>query len=205
MQNLAIFGAFHPEVTDDGSKKTGTLVLLGPEEPGFWGGFSSSPEFLDKAPNPLDRWSRRIISGIAHSVGGDAIFPFGNPPYAPFIQWAKRSGRAWASPVGLLVHDRAGLFVSYRGAIALESRLSLPEPGTSPCSFCVLKPCLTACPAAALTGDGYDLGSCHNYLESQAGQNCMQSGCAVRSACPVSLTYERKPVQSEFHMKAFHS
>lgn len=203
-KNLAVFGAFHPEQRDNAPPETGTLILLGPDEPGFWDGFSASPEFLDKNPNPLDRWSRRVINRLAQQIGGTALFPFGGPPYAPFIQWAERSGRSWQSPVGLLVHEWAGLFVSYRGALALKNRLPLPEPVTSPCVTCADKPCLTACPVSALTNGGYDLGSCHSYLETSAGKNCIQGGCAVRRACPVSQTYGRQPVQSEFHMKAFH-
>jgi epoxyqueuosine reductase len=53
---------------------------------------------------------------MACDLGAKALFPFGGPPWHPFIAWAKRSGRAWESPVGFLVHDQAGLMVSYRAA-----------------------------------------------------------------------------------------
>ena len=57
-------------------------------------------------------------AGAARSAA-TALFPFGGPPWLPFPAWARRTGRAWDSPVGLLVQRRPGLFVSYRGALAL--------------------------------------------------------------------------------------
>ena len=203
-QNLDVLGAFHPSDDDGVPANTGTLALLGPAEPGFWAGFSKSAERLDQSPDPLDRWSARVIGCLAGELGGTAIFPFSGPPFMPFISWAKRSGRAWTSPVGLLVHETAGLFVSYRGAIAFTQHLPLPPHPQSPCSECLTKPCLAACPAGALTGQGYDFDACHSYLDTTSGKTCMQRGCAVRRSCPISERSGRLPAQSEFHMRAFH-
>jgi epoxyqueuosine reductase len=197
---LAIFGGFHP---DPGEGLGATLLMLGPAEPGFWPHVTAEPEFADGAPDPLDRWSARILGALASRFGGTAHFPFGGPPYRPFYAWALRTGRAWPSPVTLLVHDTAGLFVSYRGALALPDRLDLPDPPPQPCGACA-KPCLTACPAAALTGDGYDLAACHAFLDTGPGAVCMSQGCQVRCACPVSQSYARLPAQSAYHMRLFH-
>ncbi|MEM9319845.1 MAG: ferredoxin [Pseudomonadota bacterium] len=196
-------GAFHPKPDDGAPPGTGTLILLGPAEPGFWDRFTASPEFSDGAADPLDRWSTRIISAIAAEFGAQALFPFGGPPYQPFIAWAKRSGRAWQSPVTLLVHDTAGLMVSYRGALALRERLSLPLGPNRPCDTCSA-PCLTACPAGALGGAGYDLDTCHRFLDTRHGSECLGKGCAVRRSCPISQSYGREPVQSAYHMGIFH-
>lgn len=202
---LDVFGAFHPGAQDAAPKGTGTVVLLGPDEPGFWDQFRGSPEYNDAQPDPLDRWSRRVIAAIANAVGAQALFPFGGPPYRPFIAWAQRSGQAWQSPAGLLVHDSAGLMVSYRGALALPDRLELPAPGPCPCDTCADRPCLRTCPVNALSAaKGYDVAACHGFLDSAAGNECLTSGCQARRACPVSTQFGRLPAQSAFHMKAFH-
>ncbi|WP_137701630.1 ferredoxin [Marimonas lutisalis] len=192
---LAILGALHE--ADD------TIVLLGPDEPGFWAHFTAQPEYRDGAPDPLDRWSKRVICALASAWGGAAIFPSDGPPYPPFQDWALRSGQAWTSPVGMLVHARAGLMVSYRGAVRLPGRRDLPAPADTPCITCTGRPCLAACPASALTGSGYDVPACRAYLDTEAGQDCMARGCAVRRACPVSQSYGRLDAQSAFHMRAF--
>ncbi len=202
--HLEIFGAFHPVPADGAPDGTGTLVLLGPREPGFWAHVSSSPEIIDGAPDPLDRWSARVIGGLARELGAQALYPFGGPPYQPFIAWALRSGRAWQSPAGLMVHDRAGLMVSYRGALALPQRMSLPVLAENPCETCADKPCLTACPVSALSAGAYDLAACHGHLDTPAGRDCLDRGCAARRVCPVSRTYGRMEAQSAFHMRAFH-
>ncbi len=203
-QALFVSGAFHPGPDDGLPDGIRTLVLLSPDEPGFWAHLTAMPEWQDGAPDPLDRWSARVMGEIAARTGGSAFLPFGGPPYHPFIAWAKRSGAAFASPVSLLVHDRMGLFASYRGAIGLAERLDLPPPPANPCDSCADKPCLSACPAAALTGAGYDLAACHDYLDTQPGKLCLSGGCQVRSACPVSRKYGRLPEQSAYHMRLFH-
>ena len=201
---LDILGGLHPAQADKAPEGTETILLLGPHEPGFWQTVNAAPEFLDQRPEPLDRWSARTITKLAQHVGGQALFPFGGSPYQPFIAWALRSGRAWTSPVGLLVHDSAGLFVSYRGALALPYRVALPPSGPRPCDGCKDQPCRTACPAGAMTDAGYDLDRCHAYLGTRPGQDCRTLGCGVRLSCPVSATYGRLAEQSAFHMKAFH-
>lgn len=201
---LCLFGVVDctgdPATPDDAK----SLILLGPGEPGFWGHVTTQPEFRDGAPDPLDRWSTRVVTALADTLGGQAIFPFGGPPYAPFQRWAIKSGRAWSSPVGLLVHDVAGLWVSYRGAIALPYAIETPHASAKPCDSCAHKPCLTACPVGALSDTGYDLPKCHGYLDSADGTSCLSQGCQVRSTCPAGANYGRVAAQSAFHMRHFH-
>ena len=97
----------------------GTILLLGPHEPGFWPAICDSPEWRDGAADPVDRWSRRVITGLADRLGAQTHFPFGTHP-APFLTWALASNRAWTSPVGMLVQAEAGLMVSYRGALEFD-------------------------------------------------------------------------------------
>jgi len=199
--HLAVLGGFHPDLTDGTPDWCGTLLLIGPDEPGFWPHFTASAEYGDDAPNPMDRWSVRVLNDIAAEFGGSALFPFGGPPWHPFIGWALKTGRAWISPVELLVHDTAGLFVSYRGALALPARLSLPPAPARPCDSCADQPCRVACPVGALSPAGYDVPACRTFIASPAGAACIALGCAVRRACPVGQ--HRLPEQSAFHMKAF--
>lgn len=204
-RQLDIFGGLVPEPEDGAPEHCRTLLLLGPAEPGFWPVFTASAEYRDGAPNALDRWSVRTVRDLANEIGGEALFPFGGPPYLPFIKWAIRSGRAWQSPAGMLVHDGCGLMISYRGALALDERIDLPESGPCPCDSCSGRPCLSACPVDALNADtGFNDSACHGFLDTLEGESCMTRGCAARRACPVSRNYGRLEKQSAFHMRAFH-
>lgn len=194
-KHLEIYGGLHPETG-------GTLLLLGPGN-GFWEHVRTAPEFTEGA-DPLDRWSRRVIGALARELGAQALFPFDGPPWLPFQSWATDSGRCWESPVRLLVHDRAGLWASFRGALAFETVVPLPEtPAAPPCAGCHA-PCLTACPVGALGPEGYDTDACHRYLDTAAGADCLTRGCKVRRACPVSAAFPRVEAQSAFHMSHFH-
>lgn len=196
---LIVMGTFFSR--DDDS----SVVLLG-AGPGFWDMLENAPEMENPKADPVDRWSERVINAMAADFGAQAAYPFGGPPYTPFIRWAELSGRAWPSPTGMLVHDTVGLMVSYRGALRFRGRIAVPPAKTeNPCLTCVSRPCVTACPVGALSdGQPYQLDACHKFLDTDAGQDCMSFGCAARRACPVSAGAARCPAQSAHHMKAFH-
>ncbi len=202
---LIVMGALHPARVPVKQLESGTLILLGAGK-GFWPAFCGAPEYDDAQRDPVDRWSRRVIGALAQTFDARAHFPFGGPPYAPFIDWAQKSGRAFTSPTGMLVHDIVGLMISYRGALHLEAEIAIPPAtGQSPCLTCAGQPCTTACPVGALAADhGYDLAACHDFLDSAAGTDCMERGCAVRRACPLSAGAGRSDAQSALHMRSFH-
>jgi len=198
---LEIIGGFHAEGDETLPEGTRTLLLIGPKEPGYWPHLTAQPEW-DGAPDPIDRWSRRVLDVIAHDIGAKALFPFGGPPHHPFFQWALRSGQAWQSPVRLLVHAHQGLMVSFRGVLAVPKLIALPAPAVKPCDSCA-QPCLSACPAAALGAGGYDVPACRAYLAANPECDCLKSGCLVRRACPAGMGYARMPEQSAYHMGQF--
>ncbi|WP_372884357.1 ferredoxin [Shimia sp.] len=202
-RHLDILGGFHPSPQDHGLQGIGTLLLLGPKEPGYWRYFTRDREFRDGEPNPVDRWSARVVTGLAAAFNAQPLFPFTGPPYQPFFDWALRSGRCHRSPINLLVHDTAGLFVSFRGALALPQVLDLPAAAPSPCATCAAKPCLEACPVDAFAGGQYDVPACTAEIRSRQAHPCAIRGCAARRACPVSGGHGRAEAQSAFHMKVF--
>lgn len=189
-----------PIVPSDGlNHENGTLVLLGPDEPAFWPMFIQTPEYNDGVPDPMDRWSRRTIDGIATHANGAAYYPFGGEPFLPFYTWALRTGHAWASPFGFLVHKNAGLFASYRGAVWVAKDHPL-QAAIQPCLICDA-PCKTACPVDAFA-QGYDVAACKSHLNTSHGASCLSDGCKARRACPVGAGL-RLPAQAAFHMEAF--
>lgn len=201
-ERLEILGGFVCESDESLPSGTRSVLMLGPAEPGFWAHLKAQPEW-DGGPDPVDRWSRRLIGRLACDLGAKALFPFGGPPYQPFYQWALRTGRVWDSPVRLLVHATQGMMVSFRGALAFKQVIEIPPAAERPCEGCS-KPCLTVCPAGALGSEGYDVPACHAFLDQAAGADCLNTGCLVRRACPVSAGYARLAQQSAYHMSRFH-
>jgi hypothetical protein len=202
-RHLTILGGFHPVPSDNAPEGCKTLLMLGPDEPAFWPAFCQSNEYRDGAPDPVDRWSARVIGDWATDLGATPLFPFGPPPFLPFYTWALRTGRIHRAPVQFLVHDRAGLFVSFRGALALREHIALPPAPAPPCQSCAEQPCRSACPIGALTPTAYDVPACKSYLGSAAGHDNLSNGCFVRRSCPVSQNFGRLPAQSAYHMQQF--
>ena len=207
---LQLRGAFVCEAADGvppqaEGRESRSLVLLGNLGRGLWPAFAASPEAADGLPDPMNRWSARVIGALAARLGGLALFPFGGPPYHPFLRWAQRAEALSPSPIGMLIHPIYGLWHAYRGAIALDWALSLaPRPAvTSPCESCADKPCLTACPVDAFTASGYDVPACVTHLQAPAGRDCFTGGCLARRACPVGREYLYNSHQAAFHMRAF--
>jgi hypothetical protein len=208
---LLVRGAFAPEQADGvPALACGTaaraLVLFGNAGSSLWPAFSRSPEFGDGAPDPLDRWSRRIAQSLAERFGAMALFPFGGPPHAPFYRWARKAEALHASAVGMLIHPQYGLWHAYRFALAFAQPLAdvaSPQGAGSPCERCSAKPCLSACPAGAFNAGSYDVQRCVGYLQSAPEAACWTGGCRVRHACPEGKAYRYLPAQAEFHMRAF--
>ena len=181
-----------------------SLILLGPSASDFWPIFNGSPEAADGLPDPIDRWSTRVCTALAAASDARALFPFGATPALPFISWALRTGQIHVSAAQLLIHPRAGLWVSFRAALLIRDATDFGPPAPSPCDSCATRPCLSACPVAAINAGGYDVPSCHAHLDQPAGAACMDGGCLVRQSCPISQSFGRLPAQSAHHMRYFH-
>jgi len=181
------------------------LLLLGVVGARDWPAFAASPEAGDGAPDPLDRWSRRVVGALAARWGALALYPFDGPPYWPFASWARRAEPVWPSPLGLTIHPEYGLSHSYRGALAFTEPVATPARAVapSPCLTCSGQPCLGACPVGAFTGRSYDVESCAAHLRAAEGAPCREGGCLARRACPVGPAFAQSPAQARFHMRAF--
>ncbi|MFQ5567181.1 MAG: ferredoxin [Paracoccaceae bacterium] len=200
---LAVTGAFHPRAGDGAPEGIGTILLLGARRDAMWRAFSASHEAADGRPDPLDRWSRRVIGYLAADLGAVALYPFGGPPYRPFQRWAARGEGAVASPVAMQVTPSRGLWASYRGALGFREPMTLAaRDSTNPCLGCPA-PCLTACPVDAFAGGAYDVPRCVSHIISPAGAACREGGCLVRHACPPGHGATPPRGQCCFHMEAF--
>jgi hypothetical protein len=184
------------------------LVLVGRLGRQGWRDFAASPEYRDRLPDPLDRWSARVIGDLATAFGGLALFPFGGPPWWPFQAWAIRAEGLSRSPLGLLIHPEYGLWHAFRGALAFADDLGPiepPPPAASPCESCAGKPCLATCPVDAFSTAGYDTMRCLTHLESPLGALCRTDGCRARDACPVGRGRRYGDDEIRFLMRAFRA
>ena len=201
---LTSLGAIRALPEHGAPEGVGAVVLLGLSQAG-WAGFAGSPECADGEAHPMDRWSSRVVGGLAENLRATPLFPFGGPPYQPFLRWAAATGRIWPSPMGMSIHDAHGPWMSFRGALGFGALEGIPDPSTAarPCDTCAVKPCLKACPVDAFDGQRYDVASCAAHVASPEGSACRQRGCLARRACWVGQDWVPEPARAAFHMAAF--
>ena len=208
---LVARGGFNTVAADqvpdiDSQTKTASLILFGNAGSSIWSEFSDSTEYNDGLPDPLNRWSKRIGTTMAQQLSGLPLFPFGGPPYQPFLQWARKSEGLKPSRIGMLIHPEYGLWHAYRFAIALSDPCCGFDREFSDrdiCAQCREQPCLENCPVNAFTVSGYDVEACVGYLAQHRQSACMESGCGARKSCPEGAPFSYRKEQARFHMNAF--
>lgn len=203
-------GGFRPLPGDgvpdiSGGAAAQSLLLIGSTGPSLWHPFTSSPEYRDGAPHPMDRYTKRELSRLAAAHGLDVLFPFEGPPYFPFQQWALRCGGFSQSPLGVLAHETYGPWTGFRAAFLSAAPVIDLDPSrdAGPCETCHDKPCLSACPVNAISVEtGYDVRACKGHLQQSAEIACW-SGCLARHACPFGEDHKPHPDTARFHMTSF--
>jgi hypothetical protein len=194
-----------PDMNDGRAART--LLLVGNEGGAMWPAFTGSGGLSDPHPEPLDRWTRRVIDDIAADCNATPLYPFSGPPYYPFQRWAARAEPVHVSPLRIFIHPTFGLWHAYRAALVFGEQIDLPEIATpdvaSPCVTCAGRPCLSACPVGAFQEAGFDDLACARHVDGPAGADCREQGCLARRACPIGRDYSYPPAQMAFHMEAF--
>src|SRR5262249_36446273 len=122
-----------------------------------------------------------------------------------FLSWARRARCGFVSPLGMNIHPTYGLWHAFRAALLFPVEFDLPSPdaGEHPCETCKGRPCLSACPVHAFTGEKYLVETCASHIGDSTGAECMTGGCLARRACPVGVDYRYSAAQMQFHMRAF--
>lgn len=199
---MTILGGFVP--SNDDPLDAGQVLIIANAGSRMWKVFSTSPEITDRAPNPLDRWTKRCLTTVSEQLAARIVFPFDGPPHLPFQRWAARALPGIApSPIGIAIHPEWGLWWALRAAILLDDPLVMPAKpkAVSPCLSCALQPCLNACPVQAFSIDGYKVDTCSQHV--QRSTDCRPRGCQARLACPIGATFRYEQAHAEFHMKSF--
>jgi epoxyqueuosine reductase len=94
-----------------------------------------------------------------------------------------------AAPFMVGIDPDWGSWYAYR-AVVLADTGFCPFPAvdrSNPCSRCVNRPCIAACPAQAMAGGGFSLARCAAY-RLQPGSACAFT-CQARLACPVGSAH----------------
>lgn len=164
------------------------LILIGNAGPKLWDSIKAAR--LDSA-DPIDDFSIRTTNEWFAAQFGDAPWLRLYPGDAPLdLQGLGRlAGWHHPSPFKVGINQRWGTWFAYRVALLADTDIT-PTPvrqTESPCSRCIERPCVAACPAQAMANDEFDLARCIGYRR-QADSACAQT-CVARMDCPVGTEH----------------
>jgi len=196
-----------PSALHPGYRTALVLVSAGPD---FWRGFRASLAPGAAVPDPtahaLDRYTEAVVEALADALraadpGLCTVYPFHHARQV--LGFARLLGDAsWlgAAPFGVQVEPQAGPWWALRGAL-LTGLDWPPDPPSaagaeSPCIRCPA-PCVTACPAGAVSKAGLDWHACAPFR--LGGPTCAET-CLARLACPVAphLRYDADAIAHHY-------
>ena len=178
------------------------LVLLGNGGGRLWDVIQTDKQRWMRGDAPIDTFSAIQAETFARRTLNDPdwrlIYP--GPTRLPLQTLGEIAGWAHESPLGLGIHPGYGLWWAYRAAFLTNRPLPRLAAADSahPCSTCRDKPCIAACPAAALSAAAaIDLVACSRH-RLKDDSSCSH-GCLAREACPIGREHRYSRAQIQYH------
>jgi epoxyqueuosine reductase len=167
----------------------------------FW---DALQRFGMKTADPVDHYSitltRQFVTDYLEDTAVLILYP-GQPFTVPLQQLGELAGWSHPSPIGQGINPEFGLWFAYLTAFLTKVQLPVTNylNTQSPCQTCIDKPCISACPAAAVQVDAFDMMRCADYrIRSQSP--CADR-CLARMACPVAPQHQYTLTQIQYHYR----
>ncbi|MBC8131720.1 MAG: hypothetical protein H7X95_01965, partial [Deltaproteobacteria bacterium] len=186
-------------------------IVVGDGGSTFFDRFEVSRAHLMPGPttsgDPLDDYTRGVLTGaVSEAWGGPPgnfqfrlIYPFIQAqPALPFQRLGCAAGLPPPGPLGIQIHPTFGPWWAYRALIVVSFSVDAEPDLASSCPACS-RPCVSTCPAQAVTAAGFIPEHC--ITQRMAALACRDS-CASRRSCPVGAAHRYSDDQLAFHMRA---
>jgi epoxyqueuosine reductase len=160
---------------------------------------------ISEVDHPIDEYSIQQVSQHLQrsypSLNFQILYPSSSDFAKPIglQQFGKLAGWHYDSPLKIGINQIWGTWFAYRVLLLCDGQFTPTEKLQSkpPCTSCSDKPCISECPANAVTQTDFDLNCCSQYRASE--QSRCSDRCVARLACPVA-TEHRYPIdQIQYH------
>jgi hypothetical protein len=170
------------------------LILLGHGGRKLWDCVQASGT---TGADPIDDYVRQTVARFFietfPTTAYQMVYP-GNTPLG-LQQLGKLAGWHNTSPFMVGIDSEWGSWFAYRAVILADSAFLpfSPVHRSTPCPDCVARPCITACPASALSGPSFALDKCIAYR--RLPDSACRSTCLARTTCPVGSEHHYSDAQ----------
>ena len=171
----------------------------------FWERFiediTANPEHFTEHQHPIDDFVLRCLEAVDPAPENTRRWITCSENATVFLDFrilAERAGIGHQSPVGLLIHPEYGLWVSLRMVLLTTERISRTDLTTdSPCTDCEAKPCVSACPAGAVSiSAGWSVQKCASFHREST---VCEGICHSRRYCPIGRQHRHSRLQHLYH------
>ncbi len=166
------------------------LILLGHGGKRLWACVQAAGM---RGDHPIDDYVIQTVAQVFADKNYRIVYP-GDAPVG-LQQLGTLAGWHHPSPFMVGIDGEWGSWFAYRAAVLADTDFLpfFPVDRGHPCPACSERPCIPACPAAALSNEGFALDKCIAYRQ-QDGSAC-QFTCLARSACPVGSEHRYSEAQ----------
>jgi epoxyqueuosine reductase QueG len=179
-----------------------SAIVIGNGGRAFWDAFARGRRRWSL--HPLDAFTRAVVTDALTPLpaGARLVFPFDFPGTpVSFVHLAECAGLGRRSLLGVLVHPEYGPWMALRAAVLLPDALPpTTAPAFDPCPTCVERPCIAACPAGAVSANGWDVPGCMAH-RLRPIDDCA-AGCHARIECVYGREHRYPPEAMTFHQRA---
>ena len=181
------------------------LLVFGHAGKRMWSALCAERPPPWSSANPVDDFS---LDSVRAHLEGDLGVQRWAPLYpgttlVPLQELGTLLGWHQASPLLVGISPEFGTWFAYRAVVVADTELPVTQASegrVSPCETCVEKPCLDACPGAALTTGTLSIGRCVDFRVAD-GSPCADR-CVAREACPIGVEHRYERDQIGYHYGA---
>lgn len=176
------------------------LIMFGHGGTRMWESVQQS-EFAGD-DHPIDSFSVNIVKQYFADTCSGSSFEILYPHSSRMVPLQKLGVLAgWhnASPFRIGINAEWGSWFAYRAVVLADTefKATLKMDAPSPCDSCEEKPCITACPADALSGNDGALKPCIDYRLTKDSK--CKDRCFSRLACPIAAEHRYSIEQINYH------
>ena len=195
--------------------ETETVVVIGNGGGEFWKHFreyaEARPGYFQQHEHPLDVYTVAVMRARltplldATRTQYRLIYPFQffSGLTVSFMHLAQAARLSRPSILGVQLHPRYGPWLAWRAAVLIDHDLpALPAPAQDfdPCSTCVERPCITACPAQAVSAaQGWGLLACTQH-RLRVPTDCAER-CHARYTCVYGREHRYPEDELAYHQR----
>jgi len=175
------------------------LILLGHGGRALWQAIKAGGVEGD---DPVDRHSQEAVQAYLDASPACGAYAFLYPAsdsQVSLIRLGELAGWHHASPFRVGINRDWGSWFAYRALVLADSDFTpvTRAKDVSPCDHCTGKPCISACPAGAVTDGEFASARCLGYRLAE-GSACALT-CLARLACPVGAAHRYEDDQIRYH------